>query len=119
MFKVSTDGSGYSIIHTFTCTKNDGNQPFGSLTLSGSTLYGMTYQGGLFSDGTVFSVSTNGGSVNVEDIRGSIAHARMLAKQGVIFLSSDDGLKQYPDIYKEYFGTVIPIEDNKFAALPD
>ena len=40
-----------------------------------------------------------------------------LAAQGVIFLSSDDGLKQYPDIYKQYFGTVIPYTDNKFAAI--
>ncbi|HNR01022.1 MAG TPA: Fe-S cluster assembly protein SufB [Anaerolineaceae bacterium] len=40
-----------------------------------------------------------------------------LAKQGVIFLSIEDGLKQYPDLFKEYFSTVIPIEDNKFAAL--
>jgi Fe-S cluster assembly scaffold protein SufB len=40
-----------------------------------------------------------------------------LEEQGVIFLSSDDGLKKYPEIYKEYFGTVIPIEDNKFAAI--
>jgi Fe-S cluster assembly protein SufB len=40
-----------------------------------------------------------------------------LEKQGVIFLSSDDGLRQYPDIYKEYFGTVIPHTDNKFAAI--
>jgi len=42
---------------------------------------------------------------------------KQLEEQGVIFLSSDDGLKQYPDIYKEYFGTVIPIKDNKFAAI--
>jgi len=40
-----------------------------------------------------------------------------LEKQGVVFLSIEDGLKQYPDLFKEYFGTVIPIEDNKFAAL--
>lgn len=40
-----------------------------------------------------------------------------LEDMGVIFLSSDDGLKQYPEIYKEYFGTVVPIEDNKFAAI--
>ena len=40
-----------------------------------------------------------------------------LEKQGVIFLSIEDGLRQYPDLFKEYFGTVIPIEDNKFAAL--
>ncbi|HLF74634.1 MAG TPA: Fe-S cluster assembly protein SufB [Anaerolineales bacterium] len=40
-----------------------------------------------------------------------------LEKQGVIFLSIEDGLKQYPELFREYFGTVIPIEDNKFAAL--
>ncbi len=40
-----------------------------------------------------------------------------LEKQGVIFLSIEDGLKQYPDLFRQYFGTVIPIEDNKFAAL--
>ena len=40
-----------------------------------------------------------------------------LEKQGVIFLSIEEGLRQHPDIFREYFGTVIPIEDNKFAAL--
>lgn len=40
-----------------------------------------------------------------------------LEKQGVIFLSIEDGLKQHPDLFREYFGTVVPIEDNKFAAL--
>ncbi len=40
-----------------------------------------------------------------------------LEKLGVIFLSIEDGLKKYPDLFREYFGTVIPIEDNKFAAL--
>lgn len=40
-----------------------------------------------------------------------------LAKQGVIFVSIEDGLRKYPDLFREYFSTVIPIEDNKFAAL--
>jgi Fe-S cluster assembly protein SufB len=40
-----------------------------------------------------------------------------LSKQGVIFLSIEDGLRQYPDLFRKYFSTVIPIEDNKFAAL--
>ncbi len=40
-----------------------------------------------------------------------------LEEQGVIFLSIEDGLRQHPDLFREYFGTVIPIEDNKFAAL--
>jgi Fe-S cluster assembly protein SufB len=40
-----------------------------------------------------------------------------LEKQGVIFLSIENGLRQYPDLFRKYFATVIPIEDNKFAAL--
>ena len=38
-------------------------------------------------------------------------------EKGVIFLSSDMGLKLFPDIFKKYFGTVIPIADSKFSAL--
>ncbi len=40
-----------------------------------------------------------------------------LEKMGVIFLSIEDGLRQHPDLFRKYFATVVPIEDNKFAAL--
>lgn len=40
-----------------------------------------------------------------------------LSKQGVIFLSIEDGLKHHPDLFRKYFGTVVPHTDNKFAAL--
>lgn len=40
-----------------------------------------------------------------------------LADKGVIFVDTDTALKEYPEIFKEYFATVIPPEDNKFAAL--
>ena len=40
-----------------------------------------------------------------------------LQKDGVIFTSTDHALRDYPDIFKQYFGTVIPPNDNKFAAL--
>jgi Fe-S cluster assembly protein SufB len=36
---------------------------------------------------------------------------------GVIFTDMDSGLREYPDIVKQYFGTLIPPNDNKFAAL--
>ena len=39
------------------------------------------------------------------------------AKQGVIFDSIEDGLKNQPDLFREYFGTVIPTQDNKFSAM--
>jgi Fe-S cluster assembly protein SufB len=40
-----------------------------------------------------------------------------LEAQGVIFLDTDTGLREHEDIFKEYFGAVIPAGDNKFAAL--
>jgi Fe-S cluster assembly protein SufB len=40
-----------------------------------------------------------------------------LEDKGVIFLGMDEGLKQHPDIVKEYFTSIIPYTDNKFAAL--
>jgi Fe-S cluster assembly protein SufB len=40
-----------------------------------------------------------------------------LEKQGVIFVDTDTGLREYPDIFRQYFGTVIPPNDNKLAAL--
>ncbi len=40
-----------------------------------------------------------------------------LEEQGVVFLSMDQGLRDHPDTVRKWFGTVIPSEDNKFAAL--
>jgi Fe-S cluster assembly protein SufB len=40
-----------------------------------------------------------------------------LEKKGVIFLDTDTALREHPEIFQQYFGTVIPPADNKFAAL--
>ena len=40
-----------------------------------------------------------------------------LERQGVIFLDTDTGLREHPEIFEEYFGSVIPAGDNKFASL--
>ncbi|MEI6590782.1 MAG: Fe-S cluster assembly protein SufB [Actinomycetes bacterium] len=40
-----------------------------------------------------------------------------LEKQGVIFMDTDTALREHPEFFTEYFGTVIPAGDNKFAAL--
>ena len=37
--------------------------------------------------------------------------------KGVIFIDIDSALRLYPDIFKKYFGTIVPYTDNKFAAL--
>ena len=40
-----------------------------------------------------------------------------LEEKGVIFDDTDTALKQHPDLFREYFATIIPVGDNKFAAL--
>ncbi len=40
-----------------------------------------------------------------------------LSEKGVIFTDTDSALREHPEIFREYFGTVIPSEDNKFSAL--
>ncbi len=40
-----------------------------------------------------------------------------LAEQGVLFKSIEDGLKEHPELFREYFGKIIPFTDNKYAAL--
>jgi Fe-S cluster assembly protein SufB len=40
-----------------------------------------------------------------------------LTKIGVVFMGTDQALIEYPEIFRQYFGTIVPPEDNKFAAL--
>src|SRR5207248_5104947 len=40
-----------------------------------------------------------------------------LQKKGVLFVDTDTALREHPDLIREYFATIIPIHDNKFAAL--
>ena len=40
-----------------------------------------------------------------------------LEQQGVIFVDTDTGLREHEELFREYFGSVIPVGDNKFAAL--
>lgn len=37
--------------------------------------------------------------------------------KGVIFLDTDTALKEHPELFKKYFGTLVPFSDNKFASL--
>jgi uncharacterized repeat protein (TIGR03803 family) len=60
IFKINTDGNGFQVLHSFSGEANDGSYPYGSLTLSGATLYGMTDYGGVANVGTIFQINTDG-----------------------------------------------------------
>lgn len=73
VFQISTDGTDHRIVHTFAesawvdlgRTNADGAQPFGSLTLSGTTLYGTAQEGGTNGQGTVFKLNLDGSGFEV------------------------------------------------------
>jgi len=90
VFKINTDGSGFTVIKTFSATflgtnvifgnplvsgtNTDGSRPIGSLVLDGSTLYGTTYHGGT-SNGVVFATQTDGSGYTVLKYFSSISGA--------------------------------------------
>tara|TARA_R110002060_G_scaffold51352_24_gene62310 strand:- start:3827 stop:5182 length:1356 start_codon:yes stop_codon:yes gene_type:complete len=59
------------------------------------------------------------GGVTAQYESESIYHSlrKDLEEQGVIFMDMDRGLREHPELVKEYFGKVIPYSDNKFSAL--
>jgi uncharacterized repeat protein (TIGR03803 family) len=59
VFKIQTDGAGFTVIWNFS-GGSDGADPEAGLLLSGSTLYGTTFSGGISNAGTVFAVNTDG-----------------------------------------------------------
>jgi uncharacterized repeat protein (TIGR03803 family) len=66
VFKVNTDGTGFTNLHSFQtlnnrgATNSDGGNPEGYLTLAGNTLYGTARAGGTAGFGTIFKVNTDG-----------------------------------------------------------
>jgi uncharacterized repeat protein (TIGR03803 family) len=69
VFAVNTDRTGFTNLHCFAAsntnssgfyTNRDGTQPYGTLMLSGNTLYGTACSGGSSGNGTVFAINTNG-----------------------------------------------------------
>jgi uncharacterized repeat protein (TIGR03803 family) len=64
IFKVNTNGSGFQTLKSFSAllvnTNSDGAYPRAGLVLSGSRLYGTTYSGGVFSNGVIFRINTDG-----------------------------------------------------------
>ena len=70
IFKFDTKTNGLTVLHSFAGGTNDGQYPPGSLTLSGTTLYGMTYYGGAGDLGTIFKFDTK---KNVETVLHSFA----------------------------------------------
>jgi uncharacterized repeat protein (TIGR03803 family) len=88
VYAINTDGSGFTILHTFPATSNgtnsDGSRPVAPLVLSGSTLYGTAPIGGAAGNGTVLAVTTDGMSfTTLHNFSGPV--------QGSFYLTNSDG----------------------------
>ncbi|MGA2068966.1 MAG: choice-of-anchor tandem repeat GloVer-containing protein [Thermoguttaceae bacterium] len=62
VFSLPLGGGSPAILAPFNSSASDGKYPYGSLTLIGSTLYGMTEYGGAYGMGEIFSIPTSGGT---------------------------------------------------------
>ncbi len=110
IFSVHTDGTSYTVLLNFNDVNND-EYPWGSLTLSGNTLYGMTSGYFPFLDyGSAFSIDTNGGNYltlfNFNGFYpanyGAEPFGSLLLSNGVLYgMASQDG-----DITNDYNGVV-------------
>ena len=64
VFRMDTNGGGFTVLHSFT-NSPDGANPHAGLTLLGTNLFGTTFNGGLYNQGTIFRLTTNGTSYSV------------------------------------------------------
>ena len=61
IFKVNTDGTGAVVLHSFSGGAGDGATPaYSALTVSGTSVYGMTVEGGISGQGTIFRMNADG-----------------------------------------------------------
>ncbi len=60
IFKISVEGTGFALIHSFVGGASDGKNPYGSLKLYNGKLYGMTYAGGASDLGVIFRINADG-----------------------------------------------------------
>ena len=64
IFKVKTNGTGFSVLHHFKKEEKNGAEPWGTLVLSGTTLFGFTSEGGKWALGHIFNIQTDGTNYN-------------------------------------------------------
>ncbi len=112
VFSMQTDGSNFSILHSFGAG-SDGYSPDGSLTLSGNMLYGVTWSGGLYHVGNIFSVQTDGGNYTImhsfNDTDGTSPYLNSL----LLFGNTLYGMTPLGGLYGPYgFGVIFSINTN-------
>lgn len=103
LFSIRMDGTGFRILHVFNAyspggLNGDGAEPWGSLTLSGNTLFGTTERGGIggSSEGTIFAIHTDGtGYTNLYNFTGAndggSPYAGVILSSNTLFGTTETG----------------------------
>ena len=95
IFQTNADGTGYVVVHSFAGGASDGFKPYGSLIQSGSTLYGMTSQGGAADSGTIFKVGLDGSGFTVihtfTDADGISPHGSLVLSGSTLYGMTSSG----------------------------
>ncbi len=110
-FRVNTDGTSFTNLHSFTAVGSDGGLAIAGLILSGSTLYGTTYGGGSWSDGMVFKINTDGtGFTNVYSFTakpsatnsdGALPYAGLIISSNALYgTTSSGGASGYGTVFR-------------------
>ncbi len=110
LFRMDTNGGGYTVLHTFTNTP-DGANPYATLTLNGTMLYGTTFNGGVYGRGSVFAINTNGtGYAVIYSFSNSpdagFPEGKLLVVSNVIYGTSSSGGSSV------YWGTIFKLSTN-------
>jgi uncharacterized repeat protein (TIGR03803 family) len=103
VFAVNTDGSGFTNLYNFSPflggdppTNSDGSSPYAGLILSGNTLYGTAFDGGVNGYGTVFAVNTNGTGFTTlhngrNDNNGASPYAGLILSSNTLYGTTERG----------------------------
>ncbi len=106
VFKINLDGSGYQVLYNFSNTPDGATSEKGVIQGSDGLLYGTTFYGGLFNNGTVFRLSTNGDGYQIlhsftNSPDGSNPQRLLLANNGILYgTTSGGGAKSVGTVYQ-------------------
>lgn len=109
----------FTVLHNFFSAPYDGQNPWGDLTISGKTLFGMTSEGGLshtFNAGCIFSIDTDGNNYKIlldfNDTNGGYPLGSLTFSKGKLYgMTSNGGVKGYGSIFS------IDTDGNNFKNL--
>jgi uncharacterized repeat protein (TIGR03803 family) len=109
VFSVNTDGTVFSVLHTFAGPPNDGLRPYGGLVAAGATLYGNLEAGGTMGYGLLYSVNADGAGYtvvhNFNGTNGAYPQSALIVSGDTLFGSTYSG-------GGSIFGTLFKVNTN-------